>query len=152
MMVVERTLLDMGVSDREMCLFDTYEGMSAPTDVDRDHRGRSAMAYFEKTGTGDDSAADWIRATIEEVRANLGRTNYPTERLLLVKGKVEETIPGNTPGSIALHRLDTDWHGSTKHELEHLRKASGGRRIFQFSRHASVHASDRLSARLIMKV
>lgn len=127
MMVVARTLLDMGVSDREVYLFDTYEGMPAPTDVDRDYRGRSAMAYFEKRRTGDDSA-DWIRATIEEVRANLSRTNYPTERLRLVKGKVEETIPQNAPDSIALLRLDTDWYGSTKHELEHLwpRLVTGG--------------------------
>ena len=43
------------------------------------------------------------------------------ERLRLVKGKVEETIPGESvPDSIALLRLDTDWYESTKHELEHL--------------------------------
>jgi O-methyltransferase len=119
MMVVARTLLDMGVSDRAMYLFDTYEGMPAPTDADRDLRGRSAMTYFERKKTGDDSA-DWVRATIEEVRVNLSRTNYPTEHLRLVKGKVEETIPENAPDSIALLRLDTDWYESTKHELEHL--------------------------------
>ena len=37
-----------------------------------------------------------------------------------VKGKVEDTIPGQAPDSIALLRLDTDWYESTKHELEHL--------------------------------
>jgi len=41
---------------------------------------------------------------------------------------VEETVPGRAPTEIALLRLDTDWYGSTKHELEHLfpRLASGG--------------------------
>jgi hypothetical protein len=38
----------------------------------------------------------------------------------LIKGKVEDTIPGNIPTSISLLRLDTDWYESTKHELKHL--------------------------------
>ena len=37
-----------------------------------------------------------------------------------VKGKVEDTIPKNTPEKIALLRLDTDWYESTYHELTHL--------------------------------
>jgi hypothetical protein len=43
-------------------------------------------------------------------------------------GLVEETIPGEAPEEIALLRLDTDWYGSTLHELEHLydRVPSGG--------------------------
>lgn len=119
MMVVARTLLDSDVSDRDLYLFDTYEGMTAPTAEDRDHQGRSAMAYFARKRTRDDSA-DWIRATKEEVRANLARTQYPAERLHLIKGKVEQTIPAYAPDSIALLRLDTDWYESTKHEMEHL--------------------------------
>jgi hypothetical protein len=42
------------------------------------------------------------------------------EKVKLVKGPVEETIPATIPASIALLRLDTDWHSSTKHELEYL--------------------------------
>jgi hypothetical protein len=44
----------------------------------------------------------------------------PAERLELVQGKVEETIPGRMPEEIALLRLDTDWYESTYHELVHL--------------------------------
>jgi hypothetical protein len=33
---------------------------------------------------------------------------------------VEDTIPANLPGEIAILRLDTDWYESTKHEMEHL--------------------------------
>ncbi len=50
----------------------------------------------------------------------MASTGYPEERLHFVKGKVEETIPGDLPGKIALLRLDTDWYESTRHELEHL--------------------------------
>jgi O-methyltransferase len=127
MMAVARTLLERGVSDRELYLFDTYEGMTAPTDEDRDFRGRSAAEVFDATRTGEDSA-DWCRAGVADVRANLARTEYPQERLHFVQGKVEETIPEHAPDTIALLRLDTDWYRSTKHEMEHLwpRLASGG--------------------------
>lgn len=119
MMVVAQTLLEMDVHDRELYLFDTYEGMTAPTGEDRDHQGRAAAVHFTKKQTGEDSA-DWTRASVGEVRANLGRTGYPADRVHLVKGKVEETLPAEAPESIAILRLDTDWYESTKHELVHL--------------------------------
>jgi hypothetical protein len=62
----------------------------------------------------------WGYSPIEDVRRNLLGTGYPTDRLHFVKGKVEDTIPGETPEQIALLRLDTDWYGSTKHEMQHL--------------------------------
>jgi hypothetical protein len=45
-----------------------------------------------------------------------------------VQGPVEETLPGTTPDSVALLRLDTDWYESTLHELTHLypRMSAGG--------------------------
>jgi len=62
------------------------------------------------------------------VRSTLEATGYPAERLHLVRGPVEETLPGHAPEQLALLRLDTDWYESTRHELEHLypRLASGG--------------------------
>jgi O-methyltransferase len=33
---------------------------------------------------------------------------------------VEDSIPGQMPGSVALLRLDTDWYASTYHEMTHL--------------------------------
>jgi hypothetical protein len=42
------------------------------------------------------------------------------EKVKLVNGLVEETIPGTIPASITLLCLDTDWYSSTKHEMEHL--------------------------------
>jgi predicted O-methyltransferase YrrM len=58
---------------------------------------------------------------VEDVQRNLGRTGYDPSRLHFIKGKVEETLPGQAPDEpIALLRLDTDWYSSTKHELVHL--------------------------------
>ena len=54
------------------------------------------------------------------MRRNLLGTGYPVDRLVFVKGKVEETIPGTLPERIAVLRLDTDWFESTYHEFIHL--------------------------------
>lgn len=127
MMVVARTLLDAGAADRDLYLFDTYTGMSAPTSEDRDHNGVAAAGRFAETAVGDGSS-DWCRAGIAAVRRNLALTGYPEHLLHFVPGKVEETIPQHAPERIALLRLDTDWYASTRHELEHLwpRLVSGG--------------------------
>jgi predicted O-methyltransferase YrrM len=63
-----------------------------------------------------------------EVRATLLSTRYPAERVHLVEGKVEDTLPAAAPEQIAVLRLDTDWYESTKHELEQLypRLSPGG--------------------------
>jgi O-methyltransferase len=50
------------------------------------------------------------------------------DRLHLVAGPVEETLPAAAPDELALLRLDTDWYESTRRELDHLypRLAEGG--------------------------
>jgi hypothetical protein len=58
----------------------------------------------------------------------MATTGYPADKLVFVKGRVEDTLPGSAPAAVALLRLDTDWYQSTRHELEHLypRLAAGG--------------------------
>ena len=58
--------------------------------------------------------------SLEGVREAVLATGYPADRLHFVKGPVEETIPAQAPGDLAMLRLDTDWYESTRHELEHL--------------------------------
>jgi hypothetical protein len=64
----------------------------------------------------------------EQVRDTLLASSYPADKLHFVRGPVEETLPANAPGELALLRLDTDWYESTRHELEHLypRLRAGG--------------------------
>ena len=127
MMASALTLIDRGNADRELFLFDTYEGMSSPTEADRDWRGGGAIKTFERTRRGADSSS-WCYASLEDVRANLGRTEYDPRLVHFVKGKVEDTIPDQAPDQIAVLRLDTDWYESTRHELTHLypRLSRGG--------------------------
>jgi len=127
MMAVAKTLVDLQAADRDLYLFDTFTGMTAPTAEDLDFRGSPASGRFAERADGDQTS-DWCRAGIRTVRASLALTGYPTDRLHFVPGMVEETIPAAAPESIALLRLDTDWYVSTRHELEHLwpRLISGG--------------------------
>ncbi len=113
-------LHDLGVSDRTFYLYDTFNGMSAPTQHDFSLRDEEiAIDTFEQVRTGPDSA-DWCRATLEDVRCNLASLPYDARRFVLVQGQVEETLPATLPDRIAILRLDTDWYESTRHEMEHL--------------------------------
>jgi O-methyltransferase len=117
MMAVALTLLAHGDQSRRLFLYDTYEGMSEPTDHDTTPWGDSAAAMLGRypRGTG-----PWCYASIDDVRANLISTGYPEEKIIMVAGKVEDTLPKHLPGELSLLRLDTDWYESTKHELTHL--------------------------------
>jgi hypothetical protein len=126
MMAAARTLQLLGETDRELYLFDTFEGMSAPTDLDVDLAGQRAenlLAASDREGAG-----IWVYVSLEDVQKAVGTVGYPASRIHYVRGKVEDTIPANAPDQIALLRLDTDWYESTRHELEHLypRLVSGG--------------------------
>jgi O-methyltransferase len=117
MMTVALTLLALGDRTRSLYLYDTFEGMSAPTEFDKSFSGVVADELLRKDPRGQ---GNWCYASLEDVRRNLLSTGYPEEKIHLIKGKVEDTIPKSLPPKISLLRLDTDWYESTKHELEHL--------------------------------
>jgi O-methyltransferase len=124
-MVAALMLRELGAADRELHLFDTFEGMSPPTEHDRRAGGPSAADMLAATSK---DAKVWAYSPLDEVRTNLASTGYPAELVRFVQGKVEDTIPDQAPERIAILRLDTDWYESTRHELEHLfpRLAVGG--------------------------
>lgn len=119
-MLAALTLLELGDTSRDLYLFDTFEGMSAPTEKDVMFDGTKAKDLLNTSERREELNNYWCIGTIENVRRNMIATGYPEKRIHLIKGKVEDTIPQNAPGKIALLRLDTDWYESTKHEMEHL--------------------------------
>jgi hypothetical protein len=118
------TLLEAGRPDRELWLYDTFSEMPPPGPNDRHASGADLHEMYERLGR------DPVYAIHPEdrIRALMVSTGYPPELLRLVPGLVEETIPAEAPERIALLRLDTDWYGSTLHELRELypRVAGGG--------------------------
>lgn len=117
MMAMALVLLKEGRSDRDLYLYDTFSGMTKPSDLDIDFRGRPPK-----------SSSSWPIVPSDQVEAALRSTGYPQDKMHFVEGRVEDTLPGRAPESISLLRLDTDWYESTKHELVHLfpRLSQGG--------------------------
>jgi O-methyltransferase len=118
MMAAALTLLELGKQDVDLYLFDTYDGMTAPSAADVDLSGLAASGRYTRTKTN--SGSTWCRASLEDVQANLAGTRYDPGKIHFVRGMVEATIPAEAPASISILRLDTDWYESTRHELEHL--------------------------------
>jgi hypothetical protein len=120
MMAAMSVLLELGDDSRHFHLFDTFEGMAEPTEKDVMYDGQSAKTLIDRDKAAHGADHNWCVAGIDDVRQNVYSTGYSKERIHFIKGKVEETLPGNAPEKIALLRLDTDWYKSTAHEMTHL--------------------------------
>jgi hypothetical protein len=118
------TLQELGVDDRDLFLYDTFTGMTEPGEHDTSPVERPALETWQEARSRDSTAwGEMFGPEVfdeDSVRQTLLDTGYPAERIHLVKGPVEETIPATSPGRLALLRLDTDWYESTRHELSHL--------------------------------
>lgn len=120
-----RTLQSLGVSDRDIWLYDTFEGMPEPEAIDQfyvtSEKEDGGLKSWELHKRDDGSGgSNWVWGPMEAVRKNVLATGYPEERIHFVKGKVEDTVPAQSPERISLLRLDTDFYSSTKHEFDHL--------------------------------
>ena len=118
-MAITKTLLELKSYDKELYLFDTFEGMPKPTEFDVSYKDKLAIKEFEDRKI-DNNSSDWLRIELDEVKKNVFSTGYNKEKFHFIKGKVEDTIPKNSPETISILRLDTDWYDSTRHELIHL--------------------------------
>ena len=119
MMAAAITLQQLGHQDRDLHLFDTFEGMPPPSEHDVALDGSRASEMLANQNREDPSSV-WCVSGLDEVKANLQTTGYPQHRIHYVPGKVEETVPAEAPEQIAILRLDTDWYESTRHEMEQL--------------------------------
>jgi O-methyltransferase len=118
MKLVAHILQSLGDTNRTLFLYDTFEGMTEPDPaIDIDFSGNQAINDWHQAQR---RGVKWAYAPVEEVQKTIASSGYSMERVKLVKGRVEDTIPATIPASIALLRLDTDWYSSTKHEMEHL--------------------------------
>jgi O-methyltransferase len=108
-------LREAGIRDRKVWLFDSFEGLPPPQEID----GAAAQDYAAHSN--DPENYDNCRASFEEVRRTakkLGLTGY-TE---CIKGWFEETLPAHRKriGPIAILRLDGNWYTSIRCCLDNL--------------------------------
>lgn len=100
---------------RTCWLYDTFRGMTKPTEVDvRRKDGFRALDIWGKP--------HWAECSVDHVKQNFLDWGLGLDNLKFVQGPVEETLldVSNLPDRIALLRLDTDWYESTKVEMEVL--------------------------------
>lgn len=120
MMVVARTLVELGYVTPRLYMFDTF---TRPPDTGpRDGPGDQADLEASLTNPG------YAYLPMSDIGRRLVEIGYPERNLVFVPGLVEETIPEHAPKRLALLRLDTDYYSSTAHELQHLypRVSEGG--------------------------
>lgn len=117
MMIVLKTLLKLGVTDRKVYLYDTYTGMPEPSkhDVKPHYNLHDKWSILQE-----EDHNEWCYCSLEDVKKNIYSTGYPKENLIFIKGMVEDTIPKTVPGKIAFLRLDMDFYSPTNHSLIHL--------------------------------
>lgn len=108
-------LREAGASDRKVWLFDSFEGIQPPAEID----GPAAFKWAEDTNSP--LYYDNFRVPVEEVMrtaSELGLSAY-TE---FVKGWFDRTIPANREriGPIAVLRIDCNWHAGVRCCLDGL--------------------------------
>ncbi len=108
-------LVRLGHTKRDLFWCDTFRGF--PDGVEEASITGETLQAFPK----DD--------VLPAAMTNFARTGYPAQRLHVLRGPVQATIPaGPLPDAIALLHLDTDDTASVLHELTHLypRLSPGG--------------------------
>ena len=127
-MAMAKELGRIDVTDRKIWLYDTFAGMTEPTNNDIEAgTGVTASEMLSTTDIGDGNNV-WCVAGRADVEANVRSTGYPFENFTFVEGDVAVTLLSAVPDQIALLRLDTDWYESTRIGLEVMypRLAVGG--------------------------
>lgn len=98
---------------RDFYLYDTFSGFPKDLPDERDHKGVSIRQQ-------DLSLYKHEECSKPAVEARLVSAGHPRERLFLLQGKAEETLPRVQPPAISILRLDADLFAPTYAALDLL--------------------------------
>ncbi len=128
MMIAHAMLKFNKNENKNLWLYDTFDGMSNPSDYDVNILNQNAKEEMKKTSKKENMKDIWAYSKLDYVKKNMIKTGLNEKNIIYVKGLVEKTLDGNFPEKISLLRLDTDFYESTKKELEILfpKLQSGG--------------------------
>jgi hypothetical protein len=95
-------------ANRRLWLFDSFEGLPAPTAQDRlidDISGLGSMERYQGT----------MRAREEQVKDKLRLVNFPKDRTYVVKGWIDKTLAlSSVPDQVAFAYIDFDFYEPIK--------------------------------------
>lgn len=113
-----------GDVSRTLFLFDTFEGWPQPTKHDTDFFGQNHKDLYDQSIAQPSNTAESIFTLsnfFERTRAAiLSGSVYPQNRIVFVKGLVEDTLPHADIKTLSILRLDTDYYEATAWELKTL--------------------------------
>ena len=130
-MIIAEVLKQLEVNDRAIWMYDTYEGVPQPNDIETDPDGTLLNTWWKENAQLEGQASSWCNSSLTTVQAHMEKVNYSGD-VHFVKGLVEDTIPQQGPNTIALLRIDVDLEYPTRHVLDHFypRLSLGGHVIF----------------------
>ena len=107
-------------NNSKVWLFDTFKGMTEPSDDDINFAGQLAKDKYFKSKKKD--YVDWAYASYHEVKEIFLKSGVNIQDCEFVKGDVLKTIPEyhDKLKKISFLRLDTDWYESTRIELDYF--------------------------------
>lgn len=103
-------IADRWKSDRQIWLFDSFEGLPKPKEID----GQEAKKIFEENK---------LIASVEDIEdLFFKKFNFDKNNIHIIKGWFNESLPKHKEkiGQISILRLDGDWYESTKTCLKNL--------------------------------
>jgi hypothetical protein len=101
-----RALLKIhGILDRTVWAADSFEGMPVPT---------------SNTDGADLHHLDYLRVSLEQVKANFARFDLLDNQVKFLKGWFCDSLPNAPVGRLAILRLDGDMYSSTMDSLRNL--------------------------------
>jgi hypothetical protein len=108
-------LRNAGVTDRKVWLFDSFEGMPQPEEIDGPAAAKWAAAVEKPWYAG---TVPFTLPAVQQSARALGVSDY-TE---FVQGWFDQTLPAlrERVGPIAILRIDCDWYASVKCCLDNL--------------------------------
>ena len=106
--------------NQKIWMYDTFEGMANASKYDENIDNQKAFIELDRIKKKENLNDIWAYSSLDYAKNNLKKTNIDEDKLIYIKGLVEETLYKRKPKEIALLRLDTDFYESTKSELEIL--------------------------------
>ena len=119
--IIAKKIFEKMKSDKKLYLFDTYTGMTEPTDFDKDFFKNERASLKYKTNI-EKNFNNWCYASLDDVKNNFLNFGINIDQINFIKGDVKDTLldKDNLPTKISVLRLDTDWYESTLLELKIL--------------------------------
>lgn len=120
-------------TSRSLLIFDTFEGMPSPTEMDGDDARKryETIITGKAKGFGKQQYYGYQSNLFDQIVYRFLKFGYPIQRnnIYLIKGLVEETL--NITEPVALAHIDCDWYSPVKVSIERIAPflSKGGRFI-----------------------